>query len=174
LPASTTAELAQGTTAYLLTLHQALLPALNADLAAKVAGAPTAPFVAVIGDTATAGVNKIGLTFSGDRPTRTASDEKAISLIFKVICLIPGAGNDSSANFEMARQVARDHLTTVYDDDALVLSPKINGGLLGTIQALGGERGPVVDLFPRKMADGVTTVRGFEMTYQVVFSLKVR
>jgi hypothetical protein len=92
----------------------------------------------------------------------------------KVICLIPTAGDDSSANFEMARQVAADHVTTVFDDDALVLAPTVAAGLIPSFKALGGERGPIVDIFPRRMADGVSVCRGWEMTYTLTFSLRTR
>ena len=176
---STIAELRQGAAGWIIAQLSGLLAALNTDLAAKVTPntatqAQCPPFVVQVGDTVSAGVNKLCVTFSGDRPARTASDQKAIALTFKVTCLIPAAGDDTSANFEMARQVAADHVTTIFDDDALVISPTVAAGLLGNIKAMSGERGPIVDIFPRLMGDGVTVVRGWQMAYDITFSLKTR
>ena len=168
-------EYEQGMQSFLTAQMTKMLPGLNADLAAKVKAAASPPvFTHAIGDVPNAASPQICTYWMSNAPRRTANNQKVITVMFNIRALIPLAGDNTPMNFEMTRQVAAAHLMTLFDDDGIVLTPKINAGLFGVVSAMDGERGPAVDLWPFKMADGVTTVRGFEFPYSLSFSLQTR
>ena len=168
-------EFEQGTQAFLTAKITGILPALNEDLAGKVKAVSAPPvFTHSIGDVPNAETPQICTYLLSNVPRRTAGNQKVITAVFNVRALVPLAGDNTAMNFEMTRQVAAAHLMTLFDDDSLVLTPKINAGLLGIVAGMEGERGPLVDIWPFKMANGVTTVRGFEFSYSLSFSLQTR
>lgn len=172
---SVAVEFEQGTQTFLTEKITALLPALNADLAQKVVSLAAPPvFEHKIGDIPSVSGPRLCTYMLSNGPRRTAQNQKVITVMFNILALIPTAGDNTAMNFEMARQVSAAHILTLFDDDSQVLTPKISAGLIGAVSALEGERGDLVDIWPRKMADGVTTVRGWEMPYTVSFSLQTR
>ena len=168
-------EYEQGTQAFLTSHLTAILPDMNTDLAAKVQSVGNAPaFTHRIGDQPNTAAPTLCTYLMSNTARRTADNQKVVTVTFNVLTLIPVAGDNTPMNFEMTRQVAAAHLMTLFDDDSLVLTPKINAGLLGVVNAFDGERGDLVDIWPRKMTDKITVVHGFEFPYALSFSLQTR
>lgn len=173
MPKSTTLDLIRGTQGFLQAALISLLPGLNASLAASVTSAGGVPpvFQVQVGDATNVAGCRLCTYFTASSSARTAKHEKIITVYFNIIALIPTAGDNTSANFEMARQASADVVLTYFDDDSKVLTPKIDSGLCGTLTAYDGERGSLVDTWPKTMDDKVTVVRGWQMPFSLSFSI---
>ncbi len=173
---SPTLNLIRGTQGFLQAALKSLLPGLNAQLAASVTSIDGLPpvFQVQIGDAANVAGCRLCTYFTASTVQRTSSQpaQKIIAISFNIMALIPTAGDNTSANFEMARQASADTVLTYFDDDTHVLTPKIDSGLCGPLRALSGQRGDLVDTWPKTMDDKVTVVRGWQMPYSVSFSIQ--
>lgn len=168
-------EIGEGLIKFLVAQLESILDDLNADLAAKVkANGSIAPFVIAIGDVP----NPAGPTLCVDSSARTrqrvCDTEVAVWVTCKILCLIPTMGDDTSMNFAMARIVADDHVSTLMLNDAVMLLPVIDAGDIPSLQAEEAYAGDVMDIWPRKIADGKTYVRGWATTYTAKFNIETR
>ena len=164
--------LIRGTAAWLYSAIKAQLPTINAELTANVVGAKTAPqFALVMGDPPVVNTPTIALGFGSLTRTRFAQHNYRFDLNFRITVLIPHAADDTAQNYEMCREIAADNLLSLFSDEVLTLTPSINAGPLGTAHALSTDFSTLMDIFPRKQADGITVVRGFEMPLTISFTL---
>lgn len=173
MPTVQTLDLVRGTQGFLQASLASLLPGLNASLAASVTSIDGVPpvFQMQIGDATNVAGCRLCTYFTASSPSRTAKHEKIITVYFNIIALIPTAGDNTTSNFEMARQTSADVVLTYFDDDSKVLTPKINSGLCSVLTAYDGGRGSLVDTWPKTMEDKVTVVRGWQMPYSLSFSI---
>lgn len=167
-------EYQQGAQAFLSKQIAVILPDMNADLAAKVDGAIKPAFGYTIGSVPNVKEPRLCCSFVSNIPRRGANNEKFITVGFKIECLVCVAGDNSSSNYEMCRQVSADHLLTLLDDDEKILTPNIHAGLCGDQRAMEAERGILSDIFPRLMMDGTTVCRGWAVPFNLTFSLRTR
>ena len=165
-------QLVRGTAAWLYSVVNAQMAQINTELTAAITSAKGAPqFTMSMGDPLVVTAPTLAVLFGSTTRTRFAQHNYQFILNFRVCCLIPHAGDDTAMDHEMARQVAADNLLNLFTDESLTLTPKVVAGPLGTIRALYTDFSTLMDIFPRKLADGKTIVRGFELPISVGFDL---
>jgi hypothetical protein len=170
---STYPSLTRGTAAWLYNLINGQLTDINAELTASVVSTATAPqFALQMGDPQNVSSPTICITHAGTVRSQAAQHNYNLTPSFRIIVLIPQSGDNTPENFEMARQVAADHLSMLLTDETVSLAPLINAGSLGNLRAQRASWSNLIDIFPRKMANSVTVVRGFELQLAVAFSLQ--
>lgn len=162
----------RGTTAFIKGKLDGIIAGLNADLASAVVGGTPPQFVVGIGRVLSADRPRLNVWHSSmPPPARMAQYSKNVTDVFFIGAYLPEAGPDTAMAFEMACQVSKEWVRSIFLDDAQVLKPTIFGGSLGNITAYEAEIGDQLDLFPSKLADGITVSRGWEMMYAVTFNL---
>lgn len=167
-------EIVQGVYSFLKGKIEGVLPSINTDLAAKVTTATPPAFEVTLGEVASTTTPRIGIAFRSDEPSWAGRGEKTRHVSFEILVMVPEQADASESNYEMTRQVAADHLLTLFDDDAQVLNPRINAGDFGVITAMEAERGVVATTWPRKMPDEKTLSRGFSFPYHTLWAVKTR
>lgn len=178
-PASAPPRLIRGTTAFLVSQLEALLPALNADIAGDVVSAqePPAPppvFAVVIGSLPSAKGARLCVAFQDYPRRRVGKNQKVVTVRFRIQCFVPRAADNLSSNFEMARQIAAEYVNNLLDDDEVMLTPEIDAGAWGTIRAIESEAGDMVDIWPHLFEDRQTTAHGWEVPYWAAYPLQTR
>lgn len=168
---STYPQLIQGSTAWLYDVVGEQIAQINAELADAVKGGVPPHFAMFMGVPLTPTSPTVAVTYASTARTQVAQHNYRFDLRFRVMVLLPHSGDDSAAAFEMARQVAADNLQALFSDEDRTLTPSVNAGPLGTLNVLSTAFSGINDLFPRKLADGKTVIRGFELPFTMSFVL---
>jgi hypothetical protein len=176
----------RGSTAFIHGQVKASLPAMQTDLDTMIRGVPQQwtvprPFGSAIGIVPNAAKSVICVhKLQSSAPYRDASNgSRLLSFIFEIRCLIPAVGSNTSANFEMAKQVSEEHTMNWLLDDDISMNPKITIGTIGDDQGVLTSDGKFMaaetwvgafdDIYPHKTADGISITHGWRVTYQLDF-----
>jgi len=155
------------------------IPAINAALASNVRGASTPTQFApkcYIGDLPNASEMRICVDANnGPPPQQIATDGiKMVTINFRVMGLIPISGDLTAMNFEAARQTSLSYTLGWLDDDSVSLSPTVSiadlpGASAKAVQAM---RGSWMTYLGTRMADGITSIRGWTIYYTMQFGVQ--
>ena len=162
----------RGTTAFLIAQITNSLPGMNADIAASVRGSVAiTPIVARVGLPPNVKTPTICTSWVHTDVNRFATDgEKILEICVNLNLLLPLAGENTAMNFEAAMQVSAEWTLAWILDDSVCLTPLINCGTLGNVQLYEGEAGPM-QVRLKKLGDGITWVRGWEIPFYARFSI---
>jgi hypothetical protein len=171
-------EIVQGMGKFLHTTLEGIIPDLNTDLASKIKtqNSVTSPpvFSVAEGEILSLPHPVLAAKYAWKDPRRDGNSIVDITVAYRIMCLVPVAGPNTSMAFEMARRVASDHVASVFLDDTRVLLPVIDGGIIKPWKAMGAQIGREDDIFPALMPDKQTTAHGWMTTYSATFSLNTR